>query len=197
MLRHVGVLFVSSLLVVSLNTGFASSKEDSTRSMDETISEIVDAINEIARGCIALAEAELKHLQRQLEKSGGSLQKQAEESIIKALEKALSELRELERVIKKNLEQMESRPKERHKHYRKNRNTLEKRIAEFRRQLRGFAEEVEKDCTTVRRPIKKGVQEILAEMERALDRMEERFKKHKEIVGTLSAELDSKIYSSS
>lgn len=197
MLRQLGVLFVSTVFVVSLSTGFASSKEDSTKSMNETISEILNAISDIIKGSLALAEAELKQLRRELEKRGGALQKQAEESILKALQNALSELKELDSAIKKNLEQMERRPKERLNYYRKNRDALEKRVAEFRRQLQGFAEKVEKEYATLGEPVKKKIKEILAEMERAHDRMEERFKKQKQIEATFSAELGSKLYSSS
>jgi len=195
MLKQLGVLFVSSLLVVSLNTAFASSKEDSPGSIDETISEILNAINDIIKGSLALAEAELKQLQRQLEKRGGALQEEAEQSILRALQNALSELKELDRAIKKNLEDMKRSRKERLNDYRKTADTLEKRVAEIKKQLEEFAEEMEKESATLRGPVEKKVRQILAEMERALDRMEQRFKKHKEIEGTLSADLDSKPYS--
>jgi methyl-accepting chemotaxis protein len=194
MLRQLGVLFVSTLLVVSLNTAFASSKEDSPGSIDETISEILNAINDIIRGSLALAEAELKQLQRQLEKRGGALQQEAEQSILRALQNALSELKELDRAIKKNLEDMKRRQKERLNDYRKTADTLEKRVAEIKKQLEEFAQEMEKESATLRGPVEKKVRHILAEMERALDRMEQRFKKHKEIEGTLSADLNSKPY---
>ncbi len=195
MLRQLGVLFVSTLLVVSLNTASARSEEDSKRGMDETISEILDAINDIIKGSLALAEAELKQLQRQLEKRGGALQEEAEQSILRALQNALSELKELDRAIKKNLEDLKRRQKERLNDYRKTADTLEKRVAEIKKQLEEFAEEMEKQSVTLRGPVEKKVRHILAEMERALDRMEQRFKKHKEIEGTLSADLDSKPYS--
>jgi methyl-accepting chemotaxis protein len=195
MLKQLGVLFVSSLLVVSLNTAFASSKEDSPGSIDETISEILNAINDIIKGSLALAEAELKQLQRQLEKRGGTLQEEAEHSILRALQNALSELKELDRAIKKNLEDMKRRQKERLNDYRKTADTLEKRVAEIKKQLEEFAQKMEKESATPRGPVEKKVRQILAEMERALNRMEHRFKKHKEIEGTLSADLNSKPYS--
>ena len=194
MLKQLGVLFVSSLLVVSLNTAFASSKEDSPGSIDETISEILNAINDIIKGSLALAEAELKQLQRQLEKRGGALQEEAEQSILRALQNALSELKELDRAIKKNLEDMKRSRKERLNDYRKTADTLEKRVAEIKKQLEEFPEEMEKESATLRGPVEKKVRQILAEMERALDRMEQRFKKHKEIEVTLSADLNSKPY---
>jgi DNA anti-recombination protein RmuC len=194
MLKQLGVLFVSSLLVVSLNTAFASSKEDSPGSIDETISEILNAINDIIKGSLALAEAELKQLQRQLEKRGGALQEEAEQSILRALQNALSELKELDRAIKKNLEDMKRSRKERLNDYRKTADTLEKRVAEIKKQLEEFAQKIEKESARLRGPVEKKVRQILAEMERALDRMEQRFKKHKEIEVTLSADLNSKPY---
>ena len=194
MLKQLGVLFVSSLLVVSLNTAFASSKEDSPGSIDETISEILNAINDIIKGSLALAEAKLKQLQRQLEKRGGALQEEAEQSILRALQNALSELKELDRAIKKNLEDMKRSRKERLNDYRKTADTLEKRVAEIKKQLEEFAQKIEKESARLSGPVEKKVRQILAEMERALDRMEQRFKKHKEIEVTLSADLNSKPY---
>lgn len=195
MIRKLGIILFGVMLVVSFSSGVARSEEDSKRGMDETISEILDAINDIIKGSLALAEAELKQLQRQLEKRGGALQEEAEQSILRALQNALSELKELDRAIKKNLEDMKRRQKERLNDYRKTADTLEKRVAEIKKQLEEFADEMEKESATLRGPVEKKVRQILAEMERALDRMEQRFKKHKEIEGTLSADLDSKPYS--
>jgi methyl-accepting chemotaxis protein len=197
MTRKLGIILFGAMLVVSLNTAFARSEEDSPGSIDETISEILNAINDIIKGSLALAEAELKQLQRQLEKRGGALQEEAEQSILRALQKALSELKELDRAIKRNLEDMKRRQKERLNDYRKTADTIEKRVAEIKKQLEEFAQKMEKESATVRGPVEKKVRQILAEMERALDRTEQRFKKHKEIEDTLSAELEPKFYSSS
>jgi methyl-accepting chemotaxis protein len=197
MTRKLGIILFGAMLVVSLNTAFARSEEDSPGSIDETISEILNAINDIIKGSLALAEAELKQLQRQLEKRGGALQEEAEQSILRALQKALSELKELDRAIKRNLEDMKRRQKERLNDYRKTADTIEKRVAEIKKQLEEFAQKMEKESATVRGQVEKKVRQILAEMERALDRTEQRFKKHKEIEDTLSAELEPKFYSSS
>ena len=185
-MKKLCILFTVVFLLYTLNLVLANNKKDSDMTFGESIKGIVSSINEIIKSSIKLAGAKLKELQKELKRGGSSIQKQAEKSIIQGLQKALAELRKLEKALKKNLTEREGLSKEKVKQYLKNRDRLEERVGQFRKRIKRFGEEIGKECRSLKEPIRLKVQDILKEMERSIDRMEERLKRQRQIDKTLS-----------
>ena len=70
MIRKTCVICIVVLLAATANLVFAEDKADSRTTISESVLEILNSINEIIRSSIAIAEAELKELQRELRKKG-------------------------------------------------------------------------------------------------------------------------------
>jgi len=186
LMKKLCTLFIVLFLFYTLNLVLANNKKDSDMTFGESIKEIVSSINEIIKGSIKLAGAKLKELQKELKRGGSSIQKQAEKSIVQGLQKILAELRKLEKALKKNFAEREGLSKEKLNQYLKDRDKLEERVGRFRKRIERFAEEIGKECRSLKEPIRLKVQDILKEMERAIDRMEERLKRQRQIDKTLS-----------
>jgi len=185
-MKKLCTLFIVLFLFYTLNLVLANNKKDSDMTFGESIKEIVCSINEIIKGSIKLAGAKLKELQKELKRGGSSIQKQAEKSIVQGLQKILAELRKLEKALKKNFAEREGLSKEKLNQYLKDRDKLQERVGRFRKRIERFAEEIGKECRSLKEPIRLKVQDILKEMERAIDRMEERLKRQRQIDKTLS-----------
>jgi Na+/phosphate symporter len=179
------ILFMGLLVLSSFTLALAGSEEDPEMDVGEGIKEIIKSINEIIKYSIKLAEAELKELQRELKEGGRPLEKQAEKSILQALKRILAELRRLEEALKKNMAEREGLSKEELDRYMKDRDKLEERVGQFRERIKGFAEEIGKDWRLMKEPIGQRVQDILKEMERAIDRMGERLKRQRQMDKTI------------
>ncbi len=54
---------------------------------------------------------------------------------------------------------------------------LQERVGQFRKRIKEFAEGIGKEYRLLKEPIRQRAQDILKEMERAIDRMGERLKK--------------------
>ena len=145
-MKRLCILFIVLFLLYSVSLVLANDKKDSDMTFAESIKEIVSSINEIIKSSIKLAEAELKELQKELKERGGSIQKQAEKSIVHGLQKVLAELRKLDKALKKNLSEREGLSKEKLDQYLRNRDKLEERVGQFRKRIERFAEEIGKEA---------------------------------------------------
>ena len=143
-MRRIFIICLVVLLGASGNLVFAEDKADSRTTISESVLEILNSINEIIRSSIAIAEAELKELQRELRKNGDSFKKQTEESVVQTLHKTLAELKKLEEALKKNLAEMEGLSRDNYNKYRKKREHLEMRLDQFKERLKALVEETEK-----------------------------------------------------
>lgn len=176
------LLFISIFICSSFSPLFANNKRDSEITVEESIKEILDSVNEIIKSGIQAGEKELK----ELKEKGGAVHKKAEESIMEKLQKILVELRKLEKALKENLAEGKKFSKEKREQYRKNRENLEEKVAQLKKRIKKFAEDIEKECRLLKEPISKRVQEFLKEMERAINSMQERLKRKRTTDKTLS-----------
>lgn len=185
-MKRVFTLFISLFILSSFSLVFSSNKEGSKITVRESIKEILNSVSEIIKCSIQAAEAELKELQKELKEKGDSIHKKAEISIVEKLQKILTELKKMEKALKEDLAKGEDLSKEKLKLYRKNLYNLEGKIDQFRKRIKKFAEEIEKECILLKEPIRKKVQDLLKEVERAINSMQERLKKHKKVDKSLS-----------
>jgi hypothetical protein len=143
-MKNTCIICLVILLGASGNLVFADGKINTSTTISESILEILNSISVIIESSIAIAEAELKELQRQLREKGHSVEKQAEESIVQTLHKTLAELKKLEKALKGNLAEMEELSRENLHKYRKSRDQLEIWLDQFEERLNALVEETEK-----------------------------------------------------
>ncbi|HUT73179.1 MAG TPA: hypothetical protein VMW89_21105 [Desulfatiglandales bacterium] len=186
MMRRICIICLVVLLGASGKLVFADGKPNTGTTISESIVEILNSINEIIRSSIAIAEAELKELQWELRKKGDSLEKQAGESIVQTLHKTLAELKKLEEALKKNLAEMEGLSRDNYNKYRKKREHLEMRVERFKERLKALAEETEKRRESLNEQVREKALDIVEEMKRTLNRMEERVKRQRQVENMLS-----------
>ena len=186
MMKNICIIFFIILLGAFGNLVFADGKTNTRTTISETILEILSSISLIIENSIAIAEAELKELQREPKKKGDSLEKQAEESIVQTLRKTLDELKKLEKVLKENLAEMEELSRENLDKYRKNRHQLEMRLDQFKQRLNALVEETEKRRELLNEQVREKAIGILEEMKKTLNRMEERVKRQRQAENMLS-----------
>ena len=186
MMRRICIICLVVLLGASGKLVFADGKPNTGTTISESIVEILNSINEIIRSSIAIAEAELKELQWELRKKGDSLEKQAGESIVQTLHKTLAELKKLEEALKKNLAEMEGLSRDNYNKYRKKREHLEMRVERFKERLKALAEETEKRRESLNEQVREKALDIVEEMKRTLNRMEERVKRQRQAENMLS-----------
>ncbi len=179
------IFFIGLFILSSISMAWAGSEKGPEMDVGENIKEIIRSINEIIKHSIKLAEAELKELQKELKEGRGSIEKQAEKSILLALKKILAELRRLEKTLKEKMAEREGLSKEKLDQYMKDRDKLEERVGQFRKRIRVFAKRIGKEYRLMKEPIRQRVQDILKEMERAIDRMGERLKRQRQIDKTI------------
>jgi len=96
------------------------------------------------------------------------------------------ELKKIEKVLKENLAEGKDLSKEKREHYRNNRENLEEKVAQLKKRIKKFAEDIEKEYRLLKEPISKRAQELLKEMERAINRIQERLKRKRTTDKTLS-----------
>ena len=169
MMKYICIFFLFILLGPSGNLVFADGKTNTRTTISETILEILSSISVIIESSIAIAEAELKELQQQLREKTDSLEKHAEESIIRTLQKTLAELKKLEKALRENLAEMEELSRENMDKYRKDRDQLELWLDQFKERLNALVEETEKRRESLNEQAREKALEILEEMKRALN----------------------------
>ena len=96
------------------------------------------------------------------------------------------ELRKIEKALKKNLAEGKGLSKEKREQYRNNRQNLEEKVSQLKKRIKKFAKNIEKEYRLLKEPISKRAQELLEEMERAINRIQERLKRERSIDKTLS-----------
>jgi hypothetical protein len=180
MMKNICIIFLIILLGASGNLVFADGRTNARTTISETILEILSSISVIIENSIAIAEAELKELQREPKKKGDSLEKQAEESIVQTLRKTLAELKKLEKALKEKLAEMEELSRENLDKYRKNRDQLEMRLDQFKERLNALVADTEKRRGSVSEQFREKAIDILEEMKKALNRVEEGIKRQAE-----------------
>jgi DNA repair exonuclease SbcCD ATPase subunit len=139
-----------------------------------------------------IAEAELKELQRELKKKGDSPGKQAEESTVQTLHKMLTELKKLEKALKENLAEMEKLSRENLDKYRKNQDQLEMRLDQFKERLNKLVEKTEKRRESLNEQVREKVIDILEEMKKTLNRIEEGVKRQRQAENMLRTKTNRK-----
>lgn len=179
-MKNTCIICLVILLGASGNLVFADGKINTSTTISESILEILNSISVIIESSIAIAEAEPKELQRQMREKGHSVEKQAEESIVQTLHKTLAELKKLEKALKGNLAEMEELSRENLHKYRKNRDQLEIWLDQFEERLNALVEETEKRRESLNEQAREKALEILEEMKRALNRMEERVQRQRQ-----------------
>lgn len=180
------LLFISFFICSSFSPLFANNKRDSEITVEESIKEILDSVNEIIKSGIQAGEKELREIQKALKGNEDSIHKTAEKYILEKLQEILVELRKLEKALKEDLAEGKEFSKEKREQYRKNRENLEKKIDQFKKRMKKFAEDIEKEYRLLKEPISKRAQELLKEMERVINRIQERLKRESNTDKTIS-----------
>ena len=181
---HIVLIGFSILSFVSMVP--AASGKGQEFNAGNNIDEILNSINDIIKNNIKLTEAKLLELRRAFKEKGSSTHQKAKDAIEGKLGEMPADLKNMEEVIKKELEEKESLSKETLDQYSKKLDQFEEKIEELNRKAKRFGEDIEKEYGLLKDSIKQSVKDIITEMERIINRMEEGLERQKQIDQTLS-----------
>jgi len=181
------VIFISLFLLLYLNPVFAGNEKGNQDTIQKNIKEILNSINQIIKNSIELAEEELKKLRNNLKDKGSTIKKETEDTIAKGLKSALDKLKRLEMALNRTLTDKKNMTKEKLNQYLKDLDEIEKKIGGFRDKVKKFSDGVGKEGRSLKDSTVKKTQDVLKEIERALDKMEKRIKRQRQIDKTDSA----------
>jgi len=181
------IIFISLFFSLHLNPVFAGNEKGNQDTIQRSVKEILNSINQIIKSSIELAEEELKKLRNNLKDKGSAIKKETEDTIAKGLKSVLDELKKLEMALNRTLTNKKNMTKEKINQYLKDLDEIEKKIDGFKGKVKKFSDGVGKEGRTLKDSAVKKTQDVLKEIERALDKMEKRIKRQRQLDNDNSA----------